>query len=319
MFRDIITESQNDITNNPISLSEINICAYEDGDLIAYSHPGYELFDSRRDFLKTPGLTGIAVSIMAANDLTIDGKNPRETKRNISVILVDSSDGTPLASRVIIAKLWAFDIYRLFRVDFPLKAKDIFTDRPYKLIFRDECSLKILREVSFRFYDEMSSDGIHVEHWYHATSASIVDVYEKELKSLHTVTDTHFKMRFNLRTTSDSIPLPTPEFEIRVYYPDGNAAVRFCKAIKNDNDHSELTVQTLCYSSPAYSGVHYVEILCMDYPIAGMVFSTDGKTVEGRWSGHELEYLKEYSPIDVAKRFHDLMKDNPPISSDCDA
>ena len=49
-------------------------------------------------------------------------------------------------------------------------------------------------------------------------------------------------------------------------------------------------------------GVFYAELLCMEYPIAGIVFDTLSKQdVIGKWHGPEIQPLEEYS-LDLATR-----------------
>ena len=46
---------------NPLPLSKIAICGYAPDDEIALNHPGYDIFDGRRDFPLHSAQSGMAV------------------------------------------------------------------------------------------------------------------------------------------------------------------------------------------------------------------------------------------------------------------
>ena len=65
-------------------------------------------------------------------------------------------------------------------------------------------------------------------------------------------------------------------------------------------------------------GVCYAELLCMDYAIAGFVFSTNGPTESGAWEGKELTCLGEYSLEECVNRFRLCLQDKAVDSGDDD-
>ncbi|MDE6638070.1 MAG: AAA family ATPase, partial [Muribaculaceae bacterium] len=144
--------------------------------------------------------------------------------------------------------------------------------------------------------------------WYEPLIGGLIPDGESELmKSFESGTRENrmCRIRFELWDSLRS-PRPDtmPELELRIYSPaEENVLVEFIEprnAYRGDNTH----IVDLPFFAPECHGVYYAELLCMDHPIAGFVFTTD-RDIEGQWDNAGLEPLEEYDYAAACRRFNE--------------
>lgn len=284
--------------NNPLTLSNLQLCTYDAESNVAKSYPDIE-FDNRHDFLMGSNQSAIAVQITFTNERSLMDR-PRGIRRPVSITLLDVTESCVMKSTVIKVNISQDDILGFYRADLPFAYVDINTDHTYKVLVRDESSKIILGESIFHMFDEMRC-GEDVDKWFAVESGGISPEYTNRLyRSLEATEMTYHKVRFNVCAQFKEDPLIMPELEIRIYYPDGKVETRFCPLICAGVYMREYYVEMPFFVGfDNDKGVCYAELLCMNRAIAGFVFSTTGITDEGCWCETGLECLEEYS-LDAA-------------------
>lgn len=292
--------------NNPISLSGLRASAYEAGGEIASTIPGVDMFDGRRDFLVNANLSGLAVLIMLTNERRLHASGVRGIRRRVQVALIDETVNSVLGSKYVGVNMPAHLLADQYRVDFPIDYSDVNTDHSYKLIVRDECSHRILGEETLHFFDNVRC-GRHVSEWFSIRGGSVVDMYGEKYRCVESVVDTYYKVRFDIELSFVETPMILPEFEVRIYSPDGRVYSRFCRPCRDEYEPDEFHLEAPFLTNRYNRGVYYAEIICMDYPVSGIVFATDYETHGGEWEDGELSCLDEYSLEAATERFHSAM------------
>ena len=304
-------------TTNPISLSKIRLSAYEASDKLASTLPGYELFDDRHDFIINTNVSGLAVLVILANERCFDINTARGIRRHIKVVLIDETANMVLDAKRVWADLHSFDIDGKYRVDFPISYADINLDHTYRVIVKDECSHVVLGYESFRFYDE-SRYGKAATGWFSVKKGCIRTLYDDKYKAIECIEDIYYKLHFDLGLSFMDCPVILPELEVRVYSPKGVVSGRFARPSADKYEPDEYELEVPFFASIYDKGVYYIELLCMDYAIAGMVVSTDYTAHGGEWEQEDLAVLDEYSLDEATRRFHAAMgvEDSPCADGD---
>ncbi len=293
--------------NNPLALVEIALNAYSSDSEMASLYPAVELFDRRHDFFIDPDQTALAVLMFFTNERKLLSPDQAGIRRPVSVSIIDATAKIVFATRTITAYIPKSEIAGTYRVDLPFAYGDIDPDHTYKVSVRDETSKVILGESIFHVFDE-NRCGKHPADWYVCEKGGIIDNqsadYLKAIESDHMVYHT---VRFDLRTEFKEMPLIMPETEVRIYFPDGTIQSRFCHPVAADDEsdryHGDMPFLVTSYNR----GICYAEIICMDFAVAGFVFSTEGLTVYGEWTGDDLKCLDEYSLMAATERFRSVL------------
>lgn len=100
-------------------------------------------------------------------------------------------------------------------------------------------------------------------------------------------------------------PFNAPEVEVRLTVGDGSQQRRFIVPKVEDEDFDRYRVTMPFVINCENRGQCYAELICMDYPIAGFVFSTVGDSIEGSFKDKYLEYIDDYDDKKGIKRLSD--------------
>lgn len=287
----------------PLTLSKLRFSTYNDKDEIANEYPGTDLFDDRHDFAYGLYQKGLAVLMVFTNERALSNEDTRGIRRQITVSLIDATDKCVLHTHTLRVNIYSNDIIGIYRVDFPLTYSDINTNHTYKIIVHDDNSHNILGEEFVHMFDEYKY-GKHISNCFNILSGGVCEIYNTDLyKSLNPDFLTYYRVLFNIAPMFEETPFIYPEFEIRIFYPNGIMETQFCQLECDDYDLNEYHVDMHFLMDIQKKGICYAELLCMDYPLAGFAFDTNGEWISGAWTGRNLDCLDEYSHLEACRRF----------------
>lgn len=292
--------------NNPLTLSKLMAITYGN-DIQSENdnnNAGEDNFDSRHDFAINKQQSGLGLEMIFSNELSIrSGRTLRGLRRRVTVSLTDVNEGVMLAKTEIMVAMSKYDEIKKMRVDFPLAYANIDCEHTYMVQVRDETSHLMLGEEMYHLFDEKIG-GRHVTRWFEVENAGISPNYTRTLyKALKGIPMTYHTVTFNMRMQLEEEPWLLPEMEVRVHYPNGEVDARFCTIVCDDFDMKEYHVDMPFLVQYENLGICYAELICLDYPLAGIVFSTSTETINGPWSGGDLEILEEYSLEAATEQF----------------
>lgn len=295
-------------SNKPLSLSKIQICAYSPDDEIANGYPLYEIFDNRHDFPMEFTQSGIAVMLTFFNNRSAATRGARGIRRAVSVSIIDDTESSVVASTTLRVNIPGNTDVKLYRADLPFAYANIDARHSYRVIIKDENSGAMLGVTVFRMFD-LCSLGKDPDKWYIPTTGGIIPEWSCDMyRAINVHGIESMKVKFELQPAFKSCPVIFPELEIRLYTPDGKTKINFISPDCDDFDMNEYSVEMPVLVGPDSSGIYYAELLCMEYPIAGMVFCTDCRAEEGYYFGDSLACMEEYSPASALDRFRSMMK-----------
>lgn len=284
------------------------------------SDPRTLIFDSRHDFIFNAETAGIAVDLDFFNERACN-EPPRGARHNLRLTLVDTTDRTELISlerRVVIHKS---ELFHSEIITLPVSAVPFRADHGYQLAIYDETARLMLGEYRFRLYGERKN--LHESEWYHVMDCGVRPDWERDVyKCVKAIDNKEYYIRYNLtHNFGQKAPLILPELEMRLYYPDGHRVEHRFTAPRLMHDEQMFVEQEFMVNEES-GGVFYSELLCMDFPVAGFVFSTKGPDRPGYHFGHDADPLDEYSPQAALNRLKEQMPlaasefDEPPTASD---
>ena len=289
--------------NKSLVLASLQVTPYDTRSVFANKFPAVELFDNRHDFSINYTQKALAVLMTFHNERYLYSDESKGIRRTVTLFLLDITANCVLenmTARINIPKDYFIDKRR---VDIPFAYSDINVEHSYKVIVRDDSTKHILGEKVFNLFDEQAC-GNHPASWYKVEKGGISPDNEYQLfKSVEARDYSYNRVRFFLKPQFKEMPAIMPEMEIRIYYPDGSIDDGFFVPECCDSFFNEYFVAKPFLATPSTKGICYAEILCMDYPVAGFVFSTQGPWEYNFWEGDELECLEEYSLKAAVDRF----------------
>lgn len=253
-------------------------------------------FDERSDFIADTTIGGIAVKIDVTNLRCDSG-----VRRNMALTLVDTTSRCEVATQYVKINLckmeWCKEQYARFH------AADITPGHTYKLVISDPNASQNLAERVFRIIDPKKLP--HPTEWYRVGQGGLRPAWESNLyKTIKTEDGQDYYVRFNVEyKLGYLLSTVKPELECRIHLPDGQETEVYFREPKclsqDDYDENLWYVEFPFSTSCNGNGVYYVELLCMEYPIAGFAFDTDVDDERGIWMGNDIKPLDEYS-VEVA-------------------
>ncbi|MDE5585295.1 MAG: AAA family ATPase [Muribaculaceae bacterium] len=291
---------------SPIELSNLLFTDYTWWHLTDPSfRPEDRSFDLRHDFLIDKNFAGIAAELHFFNTAV---NNFSGVRRKVSVLLFDATDRVLIATKRLTVGIPKSESYCRKVVAFSLEETEFRSGHAFRLQIRDDNADQLLGEGCFRTY--MDGQFGDPSAWYEPVIGGLLPDGESELmKSFDPSTRENriCRIRFEvcdaLRTPR---PDTIPELEVRLYYPaEENVLVDFIEP-RNAYRGDHTCIVDLPFRAPECCGVYYVELLCMDHPIAGFVFTTD-RDVEGHWIGEGLAPLDEYDYAAACRRYNESL------------
>lgn len=279
---------------NPLKLIDIKICNSSPDHNIECGE--YFSFDDRSDFDYDDTQSSLSIMLTFSNErmLRSEGIVPG-IRRRVSVNILDITGGEIMRCEPVTVSIPRNEYIRCRIITIPFTYGDIAADHSFKILVRDECSKKRLGEKVFHMYDRAML-GRLPDEWYKAVEGGLMPEWSDVMhQCINSDSYSRNKVRFCLKGNFDHDPVSLPELEIRLYSPDGKVTSSFTKPETDSNDSEKLYVDHDLYTGYCEGGVHYAELLCMDYPVAGFVFSTLDYHRTGVWTGEFLKPMEEYS------------------------
>lgn len=288
---------------SPIGIQQIRLCPLSHNDIALGGDKLHLLeFDNRHDFVIDKDFAGIALKCDFLN-YRINDCERRGVNRRIQVSVTDMTARCEFISTSVRVTMSKDTENKVVYLPFSHSEFPFEHNHTYRLMVRDELSSTLLETLFFHIYSEEALG--HPEQWYTVENGGILkrsseDVY----RSVEAAAYSDLKIRFLVdHSFEDNLPTILPELEVRVHYPNGEYV---------EVDFVEPTIADYCsyvcevaipFSPRSYLDMnYYVELLCMEYPIAGFAFSTHGPEVRGDWYGEDLKPLDEYSQEAVEAR-----------------
>lgn len=261
-------------------------------------------FDARHDFLLDADFDGIVLQIEFASKRYFSD-DTRGVRRKVSVTLVDATERVPVAQKYISVAMSATQSHQAKYVVFSMAEAEFQHGHTYRVVVRDDTAGTLLEEsVIHTFSTEV------LEHpclWFDVTGGGIRPDWEpfSIYRSMKVESGKELNVRFNLtHNFGVNVPAILPELEVRLYNPEGEPTlVRFIEPKFVECWEGSMYVEMPFFSSSLYRGPYYAELLCMQYPIAGFVFSTRGPEVKGESYGANIVPFDEYSTDAAVERF----------------
>jgi len=313
---------------SPISMEEILFRSYnfnEKSEIEAESNLGFDdfIFDLRRDFLIDKDFAGIAVRLGFMNQRYLVTGKERGVRRKVSVTLIDATKRVVISTKEIRVAIKGEDPYATFYVDFPAESSAFASGHTYKVVVRDEgVSEVITEEVIHLFGTENLGNPAN---WYEIENACVIPEGETEpYRYIKLKNYDDYRIKFYMTSRiSHLLPMILPELEVRIYFPEEVKIIsRFVEPRKINSSDPDYYVEVPSYVLGTYSGTYYAELLCMEYPVAGFVFSVEGPVRKGMFKDEDLKPLEEYSKEGADNRLamelknHDILTGNATIKCD---
>ncbi len=261
-------------------------------------------FDARHDFLLDADFDGIVLQLEFASKRYFSD-DMRGVRRQVSVMLVDATERVPVTQKSIRVAMLATESHQTRHVVFSMAEAGFRNGHTYRVVVRDDTAGTLLEEsVIHTFSTEV------LEHpclWFEVTGGGIRPDWEpfSIYRSMKVESGKELNVRFNLtHNFGVNVPAILPELEVRLYNPEGEPTlVRFIEPKFVECREGAMYVEMPFFSSSLYRGPYYAELLCMQYPIAGFVFSTRGPEVKGESYGANIVPFDEYSQEAAVDRF----------------
>ena len=305
-------------TKSPLYIEQIKFCSFSADELAGCGRDIQLLgFDNRNDLLIDSDFAGIAVEIEFTNSRYFLSNSTKGIRRNVSLTLVDATDRCEIDRRTVRVNIKGEYPYKTFHTVLLHSEIGFKPGHSFKLVVCDETSSSTLNERILHLFGEKELGS--PRGWYEAENAGLqIEGREGIYRSAVIEDCLMITARFDLtQKFGENPPLVLPELELRLHYPNGREVQTLFTEPKCEDFGENRYSASLqfCYSA-YYSGTYYAELLCMQYPIAGFVFSLNGPEFEGYWAGEGLKPLEEYSPKTADDRLKAFFEPLDPISTD---
>lgn len=306
--------------NLPISLFDILFSDYSRKD---YFQPTFDIskldYDLRQDFLIEKAFGGIAVEIRLENLLH---DKHRRIHRTVTAYLFDATDRLLLLTNQINVKIPASSFIEDFHIYFSSTEIEFKSGHSYKLHLRDDETGAYIGEKCFHIFS-VNHLG-KPEMWYEPVCAGLINEGDSRfLRCCESASEEQtYNIRFEITDRIPSISLDIhPEVEVRLYYPASDRVeVTFIEPHYAYFGDLTYYVDIPFHPSSHFKGVYYVELLCMDFAIAGFTFDTD-KKIKGFWNHEDILPVDDYDYATVCRRHNEKLgrttssdNDNKPLT-----
>lgn len=260
-------------------------------------------YDKRHDFSIDSNFAGIAVSVEVNNDNYYLSTSMGACCQ-VLITLVDATDRIELSSVTKKVTMTADDSSQIIYTAF-CNIDDFKPNHSYRLVVRDASTLELIDEDVFHIFGENAYG--RPATWYQPLSGCL-----RPDKSFTLYRNMNFCnreegafIRFHLRNrVKENAPLIMPELELRLFDHAGLPwDTKFASPERDKYEPDEFIVE-FPYFPIDPRGVVYVELVCMEYPIAGFAFSVDKKDVAtGEWGYSDLCPLDNCTEEGIMNRF----------------
>lgn len=304
--------------NNMITVANARVATYDHSSKLAMEFPGEDLFTSARD-LKILGKTDHIALLADFGNLLSFKNTPRGIDTTLTLSLTDTDSERLLCCRLLPLKMKPSEACTRRRINFPIDFDHSNPMLRYNIRISAENG-ECLLDIPFRLYD-LTLLKLLPTRFYSPLSAAITSCGELAPKK---TPGKDFDCLDNYLHFALSSPLPhsveLPELQLRLVKPDGTEVCSYVSPQRNtgpDSDcaQGDINVRVLLdIDCESPRGEYYAELLSMGYPIAGMVFSTEGEAVEGLWTGADTEPIRNYTPAAARQRLQGILHPHAPAT-----
>lgn len=286
-----------------ISLTRLQVCPTGQKEPVNICAAGTDDTASRSDFLLGVADNELSITMTFANEpMFAEASTACGVRCPVSLSLFDETRQYCFSRRDFNVYMKKGTAERTYRMTFPLNDYEMGVACRYRVVVRDEKSSFLLGEREIGVFDAAQMDVPPVQ-WYDVLGGCIVrreggvlTVY----KSFDAEDNRTYNVRFALCSGREEIVVFVPEVEIRLYYPNGEVERLFCHPQSVEDNARADTIRY--YAEQPFvvtsqrRGVTYAELCCMDYRVAGGVFSTDGPDLRGEWKAADMSPIYDYTP-----------------------
>ena len=247
----------------------------------------------RHDFLVFKNMTHLAVALTVVND-SVKTSNPVDVNATLTVRLMDETAARTVVSRDVKVAVAADLLTAEVRADLECASADLDTSHAYKVTVHVNRKYRPVAEHVMHFY-RMNELRVLPTRWFSADSAFVSTGYEA-IRNPGVTEVSAAAVLFNLICDLPDCVAFKPELGLRVVYPDGKEQTALVNPELWDDENGLWRVAMTFGLRHRCMGVHYAELLCMGYAFAGFLFTTDGATEYGEWTGQDLDRIPEYTP-----------------------
>lgn len=265
-------------------------------------------FDRRNDFLIDGEFAGIVVRIELFNT---PSDSPKGRRRKVALSIVDMTEREEIVQKQITVNFRKGSCNGTAYQAFMHEEIGFRSGHTYKLVVKD---LALSTNISWKNLHIFGQKELgHPSKWYDIDFGGIVpecinNIYRSVLPDYGHYVNVRFHFAQNF---GENLPEILPELEMRIHYPgDKDPLVFFNEPRCVDFDTNLYIVNEEFIPVKEEPGAYYVELLCMQYPIAGFVFRADGPEVAGDWFDEGILPMLEYTPENADRRFNRLIYKN---------
>lgn len=289
---------------SPLSLSRLRLTPYSPDSEVAVRNAALDYFDERHDFSLSLTQSALAVMMHFTSDRALRCPGSPGVRRSVAVSLVDHTRGIVMSTVSVRVNIPKGELTAMCRVDFPFACADVCVDSAYKVTVRDEGSGLLLGEQFFRMFDEARL-GPDAGKWFDFGIGGVAadDVPDRMFRSVTVPCLSCWRVMFSMHPRFMVKSLTVPEMQVRLHLPHCRTEVFFVTPVCDEDEDYEYHVEVPFHVGMEDIGLCYAELLCLDYPVAGFVFSTNGPLTTGFFAGRELDCIEEYSEDAARRRF----------------
>lgn len=275
-----------------IKISEIKIRPFDPTSKLAHEHPGLQYFDDRHDFILFGHMSYVATAVKIINT-TCHTSRPKALSRTMFLSIRNVYTGEIVSSRTFSVRMEAFSESEWHRVDIPCNSSSVSPDYPYRVeaSYAGESECAVSRNLRF-----IKPDRLPTKLYMPDSGRTIIDMGEPDIfegPKPQSITAT-----FALEYTQDTT-MPYAELEYRHVRPDGEESTGMARvepSIRQDNDDYRMVNAEVCIpKKDAGQGVHYIELKCMGYPFAGMLFEITDSDMDRTFDASMLAHIPDYT------------------------
>lgn len=277
-----------------IEIAEIRIRPFDPTSKLAHERPGLQHFDDRHDFILFGHMNYVATAVKIINTTCLTAR-PKAVSKTMFLSIRNVNTGEIVNSRTFSVKMEAFSQSEWHRVDIPCNTSSVSPDYSYRVeaLYAGESECALSRSLRFIKLDRLPTKLYRPESGRVVMNTGTLGIFEEEEPKPQSI-----KATFTLEYTQNS-SVPYVELEYRHVRPDGEESTGMALVEpSNDPDNDGLRMVNAEVSIPqqdAGPGMHYIELKCMGYPFAGLLFEASDSDLDRTFDADMLDRIPDYT------------------------
>lgn len=268
--------------NTSLELVSTRICPLTEGvDYNAELH--ISRWGRQHNFLATDEMNSIAIRIIL-NKNQHNNILVKNIRQKISVAIIDLYDNTQVSHTSFYATLPKGVIQKLYIKTLEFTHFHTSHNEFYKVVITNETENREMDSYDFRLIDhsEVQKTFEKVVTPFHASIEAYDSQYLKVNRDIIPCPNITFLAKTKYPVTHKLLE----EFDVRVYYPNGEIESTILSPVEIEISRSMLwnPIRITNEVSTLHEGVVYAELRHLGTPIAGLLFNAGYDEYEGEWS-----------------------------------